>query len=75
MKVGDVVKFSKSHYEGKRQFGFGYVKNWVGIVVTHDSHKTEIMWTINGNASCTAYESLWGNQLGYEPFEVISESR
>lgn len=76
MKVGDMVKFSESHY--KDSPGHEYVKDWLGIVIEAKAigfHKPidemKIMWTINGNSHVSHYDELWWNTLDYEPFEVI----
>ena len=76
VKVGDIVKFSESHY--KDSPGHEYVKDWIGIVIetkTVDFDEMKILWTIDGNSHISGYGELWFDGLDYEPFEVISESR
>jgi hypothetical protein len=88
VKRGDIVKFSRDHYEGSP--GHAYVKDWIGIIlefnigainldpqVSHHRNKDEIKvaWSIFGATHIMEYDELWWNKLDYEPFEVISESR
>ena len=87
MKKGDLIKFSKEHTNSP---GHNYVEDWIGIIleyktgilnldprVSHDRDKDEIKvaWTIHGEMHIMDYDELWWNKLGYEPFEVISETR
>ena len=74
MKVGDIVRFSKLHYN---QPGIDYVKGWIGIIVekVNDSdgvlEELHILWK---HGKVSDYPSSWWNKLPYEPFEVVSES-
>ena len=78
MKPGDLVKFSKSHYEDSP--GLGYVENWIGIVVETGSTgfhnpiaEVRISWTLPWDATQVShYDEIWWNSLDYEPFEVLS---
>ena len=85
MKAGDVIKFSREHYEGSP--GHAYVKDWIGIIlefnigapnldpkVSHDRDKDEIKvaWSILGETHIMTYDELWWNKLDYDPFEVVS---
>ena len=85
MKAGDVVKFSREHYEGSP--GHAYVKDWIGIIlefnigapsldpqVSHHRDKDEIKvsWSILGETHIMTYDELWWSNLGFEPFEVVS---
>lgn len=78
MKLGDMVKFSRTHYEDSP--GHAYVKSWIGIIVEatatgfhYPIDEIKIMWTIDGNLHVMHYDALWWNKLDYEPFEVINE--
>ena len=80
MKPGDLVKFSKSHYEDSP--GLGYVENWIGIVVESTANglndpvdELKILWSIEGKSHIMQYDELWWSKLDYEPFEVIDENR
>ena len=88
MNVGDIVKFSKDHYEGSP--GHAYVKDWIGIIIEHnvgtggteemgfldrDFDEVEIMWTILGDSYIMKYDEEWWNKLDYDPFEVVYENR
>jgi len=75
MKVGDLIMFSKRH---QKKPGLDYTQDWIGILVekivdsvgvTEELH----IWWMHGKIS--DYPSSWWDNLSYEPFEVISESR
>ena len=75
LKVGDVVRFSKTHREKP---GIGYVEGWSGLIVEkvtgpHGKVEELLIWWDHGSVS--DYPSSWWNALPYEPFEVINESR
>jgi len=79
MKIGDIVRFSNEHTS---QGGHEYTKGWIGIVVsvkTVGNHvpidEVKIMWRAYGKTQISHYDEIWWNDLGYEPFEVVSESR
>ena len=90
IKIGDVVKFSKIHYESKP--GYEYVKDWFGVVIEcklgkpvrdgtwEERHfcqafdEIEIMWSHDKITHISNYNESWWDKLGYEPFEVISEA-
>ena len=40
-----------------------------------DFDEVEIMWTILGDSHIMKYDEEWWNKLGYDPFEVVYESR
>ena len=75
MKIGDLVKFSKTHREKP---GLDYTKDWFGIIVKKvmDSDGVlEVVHILWSYGKVVDYPSYWWNGLPYEPFEVISESR
>jgi hypothetical protein len=75
VKVGDLIRFTKSHWQKP---GIDYVEDWVGVVVETVTNSTgvleelHIIWNHGGKIS--DYSSSWWNRLLYEPFEVISEN-
>ena len=80
VEVGSMVKFSKRHWNDSP--GHEYVKDWVGIIIemrTVGCHvpidEIKIMWTIHGASTIMHYDEIWWNNLSYNPFEVVYESR
>ena len=79
MNVGDMVKFSRDHFSTP---GLDYTEEWIGVVVKTVGcgafgliNEIQIMWTIFGNSHIMDYDESWWNNLDYDPFDVISESR
>jgi len=74
MKVGDIVKFSKLHYEKP---GIDYVEDWIGIVVETVADSAGVLEELHvywKHGCVSDYPASWWNRLDYEPFEVINES-
>jgi len=74
VQVGDLVIFSKQHYEKP---GLDYVEDWCGIIVekvTDSAGVLEELHVLWKHGAVSDYPSSWWNKLPYEPFEVISES-
>jgi len=72
VKVGDLVRFSKTH---QKRPGLDYTKSWLGLlvkIVMHEGHPSEyhILW----GHGLTEYPATWFNRLPYKPFEVYDES-
>ncbi len=75
MKVGDMVKFVREHWE---QPGTDYVKDWSGLVVETpldskgELEEIHVLWK---HGKVSDYPRMWFGRLPYFPFEVINESR
>lgn len=66
MKVGDLVKFAKEHWDRP---GFDYTRDWIGLVVVrHPDNIAAIHWTLpSGNTIFSDWHR------GDGALEVISE--
>ena len=73
MKVGDLIKFSQTHWERP---GLDYCKDWIGILVDQifdsegEPKELYIFWRHNKGSD---YPSSWWDRLSYFPFIIISD--
>ena len=73
MKVGDMVRFSKTHREKP---GLDYTEGWLGIIVEKALNSAGVLEELHilwKHGTVNDYPSSWWNKLPYEPFEVIYE--
>ena len=68
MKVGDLVKFKKEHWDRP---GYAYCANWYGLIWRYTDPDFEIYWVtpMHGNL----FGDVWA--LGDNTLEVINEAR